>query len=104
MSVVRRKLKRGWRYAYDKTLHGKRLWSPYIYLTRAEAERAEARAAQAYHENGLVIRHTGVKDLTLENLINEWLAWIKLHRSRRYFTEERTRMARALGPRPSHGG
>ena len=96
LSVVRRRLKRGWRYAYDKTIHGERLWSPFIYLTRAEAERAEAEAVKEFHASGRVTRHTGGNISGVGALINDWLAWIKLHRSARYWRDETGRMARAM--------
>lgn len=103
MSVVKRKLKAGIRYAYDKQVRGQRLWSPYIYTKRSAAVEAEAKAAAIYAETGqvLMIPPTGASDSeSVGNLFFRWVDWLKIHRAPRHAYNMLSLMTRALAQAP----
>lgn len=101
MSVRRRKLKRGWRYAYDKTIRGVRLWSPYIYLDKLTAERAESAAVDGLLNRKPIALSSGLdSSITVEGLLAERLDWLRLHGSTKHFKDMETAFPRWLAYAP----
>lgn len=106
MSVERRKLKGGWRWRFTRMIGGVRLHSRSIYLTRAEAERAEIEAVSNYLRTGQRPQEsigtsisTG-KSPSVAALLIEWVAWLHEHRSPRHANDMKTLMARACAQAP----
>lgn len=104
MSVRRRKLAGGWRWAFDKTVRGQRLWSPYVYLTRMEAERGEADVVAAFLTGRLpqTSEPISVGTETVGQLYTRWLDWLAGHRSPGHAAKMRSLMSRALAQAPQH--
>lgn len=101
MSISRRKLREGWRYAYDKTVRARRLRSLFIYTSRDAAELAQAEAVAELWRTG---RAPGPKSAvgseTVGGLYKRWVTWLHHHRSRRHASEMGGLMARALEHAP----
>ncbi len=105
MSVRKRRLRGGWRWGFDKTVRGTRLWSPYIYLTREQAEAAEAQAVHHYITTGQVLNPTAItggpsSPETVGEVFRRWLEWLKLHRSPRHYRDMMSLIPRALEQAP----
>lgn len=102
MSARKRKLKQGVRWAYDKTVRGTRLWSPYVYLTKKEAERAEAAAVAHFLATGQRPPTSGPPSggETVAQLYTRWIKWLESHRSARHARDMRSLMSRALAVAP----
>jgi hypothetical protein len=86
MSASKRRLGQGWRWSFDKTIKGRRLRSPWIYLTRAQAEAAETQAVHHYLSTGQVLdptASTGERSSpeAVGEVFRRWLKWLKLHRT-----------------------
>lgn len=109
MSVRKRKLRGGVRWAYDKTIRGVRLWSPYIYLTREQAEAAETQAAHHFRTTGQVFDPTAItgdssseKPETVAEVFRRWTVWLHKHRSRRHAMDMESLFARACEVAPEY--
>ncbi|MBI4800676.1 MAG: site-specific integrase [Desulfarculus sp.] len=105
MSSRKRKLKAGVRWGYDKTVRGMRLFSPYVFLTKAESDAAEAEAVKHYLATGqtLPIGEPTSEETVLE-LYRRWINWLKAHRSERHAKDMASLMARALAHAPDLAG
>jgi integrase len=94
MPANKRKLKCGVRYRYKKTVKGTVITSPYIYLSKTDAETAEALVIAKYQETGEM--PTPTESFTVINLITERLSWLEIHRNARYSNNTRTLLKRAM--------
>jgi integrase len=98
LSVRRRKLKHGYRWWFDRTIKGTRIFSPCIYLTKMEAERAEADALAEFLRTGQVSpisAQSSAQPETVLDLLKAWVAWLSLHRSPRHTRDMEGVFARA---------
>lgn len=104
MSVSKRKLKKGVRWRYDKTIRGHRIHSPYIYTRKKTAEEAEAEAVHTYLKTGQVpIRsETPSAGETVADLYTAWLKWLDGHRSPAHAYRMKSLLSRALAQAPEH--
>lgn len=98
----KRKLRSGLRWAYDKTIRGVRLWSPYVYLSRAQAEAAETEAVHQFLTTGQrpLTSEPPSAGETISQLYTRWIEWLSSHRSERHARDMRSLMSRALAQAP----
>lgn len=87
MAVYQRQLKKGFKWSYKFDLNGMTYRSKSIYLSKAEAKKAEA---EAYQEADYRQRHPKESEvLTLFEAINQRLDHIKSRKSTTYYNENR---------------
>lgn len=106
--MQRRKLKHGYRWWFDKMVNRQRLHSRTVYMTRAEAERAEADAVTEYLRTGRLPSqpggNTSDKPETVAQLFHRWVAWLNSHRSLRHARDMESLLARACAQAPALAG
>ena len=103
MTVRKRQLKHGIRWAYDKTVKGTRLFSPYLYLEKHQAEEDEFLAARHFRMTGEKLepwKEDEKRSETVLMLYARWVRWLKLHRSKRHASDMQTLIKRALQHAP----
>jgi integrase len=103
--IGKRKLKDGWRYNYDKTVRGKRLQSPYIYLSKTDARVAESQAASVYiaalSTGSTHLQTEPPPDWTVQELVKQRVAYLTAQRSPKYAYDVKKGIQRALALVPS---
>ncbi|MEW6186717.1 MAG: tyrosine-type recombinase/integrase [Thermodesulfobacteriota bacterium] len=96
MPVEKKKLKAGTRWRFDKQIRGRRITSPYIYLTKYEAQRAETEQLSHFFANGTLASPLLSPTLTVDEFLSQRIAWIHDHRSPRYARETQGLFRRGL--------
>lgn len=85
MGVQRVKTRSGWRYRFQKQVHGQLLLSKAIYLNKATAAAAEAEAVAQFLRTGVVATAPPPSSTSsVSETYAEWIRWLKLHRSERH--------------------
>ena len=83
MSVERRKTSSGVRYRFSKMIRGRRIRSPYIYLTKDQAVHAESEYLHQHLMGRTPSTFSGTSETVLE-LLTRRIQWLKEHRSEKH--------------------
>lgn len=83
MSVERRKTASGVRYRFVKMIHGQRIRSPYIYLTKDQAVQAESEYLHQRLMGQTPSAFANISETVLE-LLTRRIQWLKDHRSEKH--------------------
>ena len=93
MPVYQRRLKAGIKWRFKKDVKGVPLQSGAIYLTRRDAEQAEAAAVARFIETGLRPQERSqtlmVSAPSVIELLEQRIAWVEAHRSARHAKDHR---------------
>jgi integrase len=96
MPVNKVKLKSGIRYRFDKKIRNRRLTSPYIYLTKEEAVKAEAETLTRFLMSGTPNLPPSLPDWKVKKFLAGRVRWLRDHRAIRYADETEGLFRRGL--------
>jgi integrase len=100
MSVERRKTSAGIRYRFVRMVKGRRLRSPLIYLTRDQAETAQAEYVNRYFQTGQTPSISSATSETVLQLMTRRVQWLKEHRSEKHAKDNQLIFSAALKHAP----
>lgn len=101
MPVNKRKLNSGIRYRFKKMIRGHLLTSPYIYLTKAEAEKAEAETMTEFQRTGTILAsRNSTTSFTVETFLIQRIIWLAEHRAKQYVQVTKGLFDRGLSHAP----
>jgi len=96
MSVERRKTGAGVRYRFVKMMKGRKIRSPFIYLDRDRAERAQMEYVDRYFQTGRTPSISSATSETVFQLMTHRLQWLKDHRSEKHARDNQILFSHAL--------
>ena len=90
MSVERRKTASGVRWRFTKMIRGRRIRSPYIYLTKDQAAQAESNYLSRFFQTGKAEPISPENLETFSTLLKRRVQWLKDHRSTKHTEDNKS--------------